>query len=159
DKQIQGWLAKKLRGEVQSEWITLQLSWTAPTAVTSRKKLDGTFAMVNICTRCKKQKTGLETGHNHPRSICDDGFLSWNQVPYPLANGHQFTKPNPTSKFGAPGVDEGKLRPALIVVVEKVKNKIRLTLDEERLYLFSEKAWDTKAGTWVFEKSQLHQAK
>ncbi|KAK4703110.1 hypothetical protein P7C70_g3109, partial [Phenoliferia sp. Uapishka_3] len=145
-----------------SDFWKRQARFAPPTKQTYKSLTKtGKAAKVKTCQRCRKQIDATPEG-NHAREHCDDGFVRWAKIPYPLP---KFT---PGSMCGAPPghanrgwelfgdrIQKEFARLQKIVASEGVDEDAEVATEAQRRFLeWGDQAWEQDKGDWNFRKAR-----
>ncbi|KAH8926137.1 hypothetical protein BT69DRAFT_1295109 [Atractiella rhizophila] len=113
EKEVASRIQRVARGDSIKPFWKLQTTLPPPVKVTYMKPTKkGNFGAVKTCGRCKKQKDGYgeKNTNNHKHDICDDNFMHWSKVPYPLPKTNLHNVPLCKNMLGKWSIDENVVK-------------------------------------------------
>ncbi|KAH8930672.1 hypothetical protein BT69DRAFT_1291688 [Atractiella rhizophila] len=161
-KWIQGGRSgRELTNNVLSSNQTI-LETTYDTPSTSESDIheankEGNHGSVKTCGRCKKQKDAYrqKNTNNHRRDICDNNFLHWSKVPYPLLKTNLHNVPLCMNMLGKWSIDENVVKKFFMGIKDGKVWDVDQSMEMINMRVFMAMTWVEEKMDWVLTKERL----
>ncbi|KAH8923562.1 hypothetical protein BT69DRAFT_1333721 [Atractiella rhizophila] len=151
-------IEKEVASPIKPFW-KLQTTLPPPVKVTYMKPTKkGNLGAVKTCGRCKKQKDGYgeKNTNNHKRDVCDDNFMHWSKVPYPLPKTNLHNVPLCKNMLGKWSIDENAVKKFFTDIKDGKVPDVDQSVEMVNMRVFMAMTWVEEKMDWVLTKERLN---
>ncbi|KAH8927608.1 hypothetical protein BT69DRAFT_1330321 [Atractiella rhizophila] len=152
EKEVVSRIQRVARGDSIKPFWKLQTTLPPPVKVTYMKPTKkGNLGAVKTCGRCKKQKDGYgeKNTNNHKRDVCDDNFMHWSKVPYPLPKTNLRNVPLCKNMLGKWSIDENAVKKFFTDIKDGKVPDVDQSVEMVNMRVFMAMTWVEEKMDWV----------
>ncbi|KAH8930369.1 hypothetical protein BT69DRAFT_1291911 [Atractiella rhizophila] len=151
EKDVASHIQRVARGDSIKPFWKLQTTLPPPVKVTYMKPTK----KGNLGAK-QKDGYGEKNTNNHKRDVCDDNFMHWSKVPYPLPKTNLRNVPLCKNMLGKWSTDENAVKKFFTDIKDGKVPDVDQSVEMVNMRVFMAMTWVEEKMDWVLTKERLH---